>query len=207
MWRGFYAIVDPASCGDRDPLAVAEAILEGGCAVLQLRAKTLDDRSALVLSRALAERCRRRGVPFVVNDRADLALLAGADGLHLGQSDISVADARRLIGARPVGVSTHDRAQVDRALADGADLIGFGPIFPTQTKDNPDPVVGVERLREVCLAARAPVVAIGGITVESAGVVAAAGAQLVAAIAAVCGAADPARAARALHEAAGGAPA
>ena len=209
-WRGFYAIVDPDVCTG-DPLDVADAFLRGGCAVLQLRHKSAadpagsveksaaGDRATLALARALSAKCRAAGVPFVMNDRLDLALLADADGLHLGQDDLPIAEARRFFRG-PIGVSTHDLTQLARAIADGADLVGFGPVFATSTKKNPDPVVGLDGLASACRAANVPVVAIGGIDRERARLCFDAGAALVAAIGATCAAADPEAAARALHE-------
>tara|TARA_B100001750_G_scaffold243855_1_gene259984 strand:- start:314 stop:955 length:642 start_codon:yes stop_codon:yes gene_type:complete len=200
-WRGHYAIVDP----DHAPhgvLETADAVLAGGCAVLQLRFKGSDDREHLALARALTARARAAGCPFVLNDRLDLALLAEADGLHLGQDDLPVSEARRLF-AGPIGLSTHDRSQAERAGSEGADLIGFGPVFPTVSKERPDPVVGLEELRAVCAAVDLPVVAIGGITIERAAHAYAAGAALVAAIGAVSRAEDPRAAAAAFHAAGG----
>lgn len=202
--RGLYAIVDPAATGGRDPLRVTEAILRGGCARLQLRAKSLGDREHLGLARAIRARCRAAGVSFVMNDRADLAVLAGADGLHLGQDDLDVAEARRLVGAMEIGRSTHDEAQARRAVEDGADLVAVGPIFPTRSKARPDPVVGMDRLRALCGATPVPIVAIGGIDIETAPDVARAGAGFGAAIASVAGADDPEAAARAMHRALSG---
>jgi thiamine-phosphate pyrophosphorylase len=200
-WRGFYAIVDPDVCAG-DPLDVADAFLRGGCAVLQLRHKsdaTAGDRATLALARALSAKCRAASVPFVMNDRLDLALLADAVGLHLGQDDLPIAEARRFFRG-PIGVSTHDLAQLARAIAEGADLVGFGPVFATSTKKNPDPVVGLDGLAAACRAASVPVVAIGGIDRERARLCFEAGAALVAAIGATCAADDPEAAARALHE-------
>lgn len=202
-WRGFYAIVDPDVCAG-SPLEVADALLRGGCAVLQLRHKTRDDRATLELARALVTRCRAAGVPFVMNDRLDLALLAEADGLHLGQDDLPLEEARRFFRG-PIGVSTHDLEQLQQALRAGADLVGFGPVFPTTTKENPDPVVGLEGLAQACRASSVPVVAIGGVDLARATASREAGAALVAAIGASCAAARPDEAARALHAAAGGA--
>ena len=200
--RGFYAIVDPDHCGGRDPAWVAERILSGGCALLQLRSKrAVDDRATMELGQELAALCRARGVPFVVNDSPALALELGADALHLGQDDMSIAQARRVVGSMPIGLSTHSREQAQRALAQGANLIGFGPVFATATKDNPDPVVGIDCLREVCGEVALPVVAIGGIDATTATQVANAGAQLAAAISAVCQADDPALPAREIHAA------
>lgn len=202
-WRGFYAIVDPDVCAG-PPLEVASALLRGGCAVLQLRHKTRDDRATLALARALGARCRAAGVPFVMNDRLDLALLADADGLHLGQQDLPLDEVRRFFPG-PIGVSTHDLDQLAAALRAGADLVGFGPVFATMTKENPDPIVGLEELARACRISSVPVVAIGGVDLARAEACREAGASLVAAIGATCAAARPEEVARALHRAAGGA--
>ncbi len=202
---GLYAIVDPSACRGRDPELVAEAALRGGCAVLQLRAKSATGAALLALARRIGARCRRAGVPFVVNDRPDLALLAGADGLHLGQDDVPLVEARRVVGTGCLlGRSTHDEAQARAAVAEGADLLAFGPVHPTASKEKPDPVVGLARLEQVCAASPLPVVAIGGITVDNAASVARAGARWGAVIGALCGADDPEAAARALHDQLGG---
>lgn len=203
--RGLYAIVDPAAVRGRDPETIAAAILAGGCAVLQLRSKDASDRELLALARRIGARARAAGVPFVLNDRADLAVLAGADGLHLGQDDLPVAEARRIAGpSMVIGRSTHDEAQARRAVEEGADVVAFGPVFETKSKLRPDPVVGLDRLAAVCRASALPVVAIGGITLERAAAVASAGARWGAVIGALCGADDPEAAARALHAALGG---
>jgi len=199
--RGLYAIVDPEHCAGRDPLWVAEAILEGGCAVLQLRDKRGVDQATLELALGLRKRCDRSGVPLVMNDRADIAMLCGADGLHLGQTDLSLEEARAIVGDRWIGVSTHNRSEARQAIAAGAALLGFGPVFPTTTKTNPDPVVGLQALTSLVEEVEVPVVAIGGVDPSNASAVAATGARWGACIGAVCGASDPAEAANALHRA------
>jgi thiamine-phosphate pyrophosphorylase len=199
--KGLYVIIDPEHCAGRDPLWVAERALAGGCALLQLRAKQLSDARRLALAHALAERCRAAQVPFWINDRADLALLAGAQGLHLGQHDLPVAEAKRLVGALPIGLSTHDLSQVEAANREQVALIGFGPVFETQSKLRPDPLVGLEGLARACALSTCPVVAIGGIRLENVAQVARTGARYVAVIGAVCGAPDPQAAAGALNEA------
>jgi thiamine-phosphate pyrophosphorylase len=201
--RGFYAIVDPEHCGGRSPVEVATGILEGGCAVLQLRSKSLSDRALLALAGRLRELSREAGVPFVLNDRPDLAKLVRADGVHLGQEDLPVAAARAIVGPDvAVGLSTHDLDQVRRAVDEGADYLGFGPIYPTTSKKDPDPVVGAEGLAAAVRAAPVPIVAIGGITAERAPEVARAGARFWAAISAVGAAEDVRAAARRMQEAA-----
>jgi thiamine-phosphate pyrophosphorylase len=197
--RGLYAIVDPGVCAGRDPLKVAQAILSGGCAMLQLRSKHLADRALLDLARPLAELCRSYEVPFVVNDRVDIALLCGADGVHVGQEDIPVAELRRLAPDLSLGVSTHSPSQAQDAQAEGAALVGYGPVFATLSKVNPDPVVGLASLASVVRGLRIPAVAIGGITLDNIDAVVATGVPLVCAIGAVVGSPDPAKAAEALH--------
>ncbi|KPK17134.1 MAG: hypothetical protein AMJ62_02655 [Myxococcales bacterium SG8_38] len=178
-----YAIIDAGAA--EDPLALTEAALSARCAMVQLRAKHLDDRAFLGLATRARSACRRAGVPFVVNDRADIARIVDADGLHLGQDDLEVRDARLVVGDMQIGVSTHSLEQATRAARDGADLIAFGPIFETLTKENPDPVVGTRLLRQVCETVVPPVVAIGGITPENAAAPLAAGARFVAVISAL----------------------
>jgi thiamine-phosphate pyrophosphorylase len=199
---GLYAIVDPAFTAD--PARLALAILRGGCSLLQLRAKSGSDRASLALARRIAASCRDAGVPFVVNDRVDLAILCGADGVHLGQDDLPIAEARRLSSSLVIGRSTHDEAQVDAAVDEGADIVALGPIFTTASKERPDPVVGTARLERVCARLSTPVVAIGGITLERAPAIAAAGARWGAVIGALASAADPEATARDLHRALGG---
>jgi len=200
--RGLYAIVDPAACRGRDPVSVAEAIVRGGCAMLQLRAKRLHRPALESLAAKLRELCTGAAVPFVVNDHVELAVRVGADGVHLGQDDMPVASARSQLGPEiALGVSTHDLAQARAAEVAGADLIGFGPVFPTASKENPDAAVGLSGLRAVCSAVALPVVAIGGIAADNAAAVAACGPAMAAAISALCSADDPTAAARQLHRA------
>ena len=132
---------------------------------------------------------------FIINDRCDVALAVGADGVHLGQEDLPVAEARALMGPqRIIGISTHTLAQALEAEAQGADYLGFGPIFSTATKSNPEPVVGIERLREVRARVRLPIVAIGGINAGNIRMVADAGSDAPAVLSAVIAAPDPTRA-------------
>jgi thiamine-phosphate pyrophosphorylase len=201
---GLYAIVDPAACGSRGAIGTAEAIVAGGCAVLQLRWKGATDHEHLALARAMRGVTTRAGVLFVVNDRPDLARLSGADGLHLGQDDLSIADARTIVGSMTIGRSCHSLEQLAVAESEGADWLALGPIHPTASKERPDAVVGLAMLREAAVRVRCPLVAIGGIDLENAPAVSAAGATFGAVIGAVCRAADPTASARALHQALGG---
>lgn len=171
--RGLYPIVDATLLAARhvDPVAFAQAVLATRPAALQLRAKELPPRDTLGLLRALAPLCHSQGVPLVANDRPDLALLAGCDWVHVGQTDMPVDRVRRIAPTLGVGVSTHTLAQLDAALALRPSYVAFGPVFDTSSKAHADPVVGLAAVREA--AARAavvgvPLVAIGGITLERA---------------------------------------
>jgi thiamine-phosphate diphosphorylase len=200
--HGFYAICDlPAEAGPDAACALAAQLLRGGAGALQLRHKRAPAGVLLECARAVGPLCRSAGVPFIVNDRLDVALLCGADAVHLGQEDLPLAAARRLAPGLAVGVSTHTLEQARAAAAAGADYLGFGPIFATGTKLNPDPVVGLGGLRAACAAVPVPVVAIGGLTAATAGAAVAAGAVAVAVIGAVVGAADVEAAARAVARA------
>ena len=178
-----YAIVD-AEVADH-PLALTFQALNAGCAVVQLRAKSLDDVAFLEIAKRIRSACTHAAVPFVINDRADIARLVRADGLHLGQDDLSIEDARRVVGDMQIGISTHSLEQAEAADEEGADLVAFGPVFATNTKENPDPVVGLRTLEKVCQTVSQPVVAIGGITPENAAETLQAGARYVAAISAL----------------------
>ena len=196
--RGLYGMVDvPPTVEAAAAMALAAALVDGGARILQLRIKGGDAAAQLAIARALAPWCRERSVRFIVNDRVVVALAAGADGVHLGQDDLPLAAARAIAPSGfVIGVSTHDEAQARAAAA--ADYIGFGPCFTTSSKQNPDPVVGLERLARVCAASPIPVVAIGGITLDTVAAVAAAGASAAAIIRAVNSAPDIATAARAV---------
>ena len=167
--RGLYAIVDTGTLAARrvEPVAFARAVLAVHPAALQLRAKDLPPREALALLRELAPLCRLAGVPLVANDRPDLAIMAGCDLVHVGQTDMPIDRVRRIAPGLGVGISTHTLEQLDQALASRPSYVAFGPVFPTATKENPDPVVGVEALRAAARRASAvgiPLVAIGGIS-------------------------------------------
>jgi len=204
--RGYYAMLDATPELAAEPAALearARALLAAGPCCLQLRAKAVTARLMEAASRRLLSLCRAAGVPFCVNDRLDVALAVGADVVHLGQDDLPLADAQRVRTAagRPdlvIGFSTHNRAQAIAAADAGADYIGFGPVFGTRSKANPDPTVGLDALAEVCRAVAVPVVAIGGITLDAVPAVARAGASAAAVIAAIDAAPDPSAAGRAV---------
>jgi thiamine-phosphate pyrophosphorylase len=160
--------------------------------MFQFRMKTPHTGKMYATASRLASLIKAGRGYCIVNDRCDVALAVGADGVHLGQEDLPLAEARAIVGQNVlIGVSTHNLAQALEAQAGGADYIGFGPIFPSSSKTNPEPVVGIEGLREVRARVRIPIVAIGGITAKNAADVIAAGADGVAVISAILGAADP----------------
>lgn len=198
-WRGLYAIVDVEACGARAPGDVARAILAGGCAVLQLRSKRAEAATTRALAEELYGLCTKARVPFVLNDDVELAAELGAQGVHLGQTDMPLSRARTIAPHACIGLSTHSLAQARAAEQLGADLIGFGPVFGTTSKENPDPVVGPSALRELLRVVSVPVVAIGGIDLININQVTASGVPLVACIGALCEASDPRAAAAALH--------
>ncbi len=158
--------------------SIARVAVECGIKYLQLREKDISDRETLEIASEILSITRGTQTKFVINDRADLALLAGSDMLHLGQGDLTMADARRIVGDdMPIGLSTHSLAQAREAMAQSPEYIGFGPIYATTTKAIADPTVGCELLTEVMAFANLPVIAIGGIFPENATTVVAAGAR------------------------------
>jgi len=192
-----YAIVDPARAGGRLPAVVARELLSAGVRLIQFRDKHASSRQLYETCAELKELLRGSGCSLIVNDRADVARATDADGVHLGQDDLPVEMARRVFAPdRLIGCSTHSPGQVVEADRSTADYIAFGPIFPTISKENPDPVVGLEGLREARRVTRKPLVAIGGITQHNAREVLAAGADSVAVIGDLLDAPDIRRRAR-----------
>ncbi len=191
--RGLYALV-----GGSDPLSQAAEALDGGAQVIQLRVKDRPAAEVVELAAGLVALARGRAL-VMVNDRADLAVLAGADGVHVGDEDLPVAAARAVVGPDLlVGRSTRTLEDGLAALAEGADHVGFGPIFSTATKPIAEPPRGLAMLAEVASRLPAPVVAIGGIGLDTIGAVAAAGAAAAAVIGAIFDRGEPRRRAEAL---------
>lgn len=182
-----YPILDTGSLAARGlaPQVVADAWLGAGARILQFRHKGQWTQATLDAARQVAALCQAAGAAFIVNDRADFALLLGA-GLHVGQNDLPPADARRLMGPRAViGFSSHNPEQLVAAAAEPVDYVALGPVFATTSKRNPDPVVGIEQVRRCRTLIAKPLVAIGGITLENARQVLDAGADSIAVIAAL----------------------
>ncbi len=191
----FYAITDQRSARGRSDEAVALALLKGGVTCLQYRAKTTSAREQWNCAVTLRHLTLSFGALFIVNDRVDLALDCGADGVHLGQDDLPIASARRLARLADrkdliIGLSTHSPEQAAEAEKAGADYIGYGPLYLTQTKENNVPPVGVASLIDVVRWTSVPVVAIGGIKAERLIEVAAAGALHCAVVTALTSAQD-----------------
>lgn len=166
--RGLYAIADVDFLSTRriDVLSFAKAVLTARPAVLQLRAKSLGARDTLTLLRALVPLARAASVPLFANDRPDLAVLAGCDGVHVGQSDLPPSDVRRFSPSLRVGISTHTDAELTGALDARPDYVAFGPVFGTSSKNAPEPTVGVTALGAAAVRARRAGIsfcAIGGI--------------------------------------------
>jgi thiamine-phosphate pyrophosphorylase len=186
-----YVILDPSLITIPEK-ECARQLADVGVRLLQYRNKKASARELLRSSCELAGELVPRGVKFFVNDRADVAALAGANGVHVGQDDLGVEQARAVVGTgKYVGVSTHNLEQFHRAAASTADYIAVGPIFSTSSKENPDPVVGAEFLRGVRAVTEKPIVAIGGITLERAAEVIEAGADSVAVISDILRATNP----------------
>jgi thiamine-phosphate pyrophosphorylase len=159
-----YAILDPEQIGSSSPDSVLRQLLQGGAKMIQLRAKAMSSRDFI----QLAQKARDLTIPFdcklIVNDRIDIALGCAADGVHLGQEDLPLEVGRKLLGDRLIGISTHSLEQAKEAEANGADYIGFGPLFGTATKNTGYTARGLEMLSRIRAAVDLPIVAIGGIT-------------------------------------------
>jgi thiamine-phosphate pyrophosphorylase len=195
-----YPIVDPAARAQGGAVDLAEVLLAAGAELLQLRMKSEPTGRFVDTARAVKAAADRRGIPLVINDRADVAALIGAAGVHLGQEDLPTHEARRLLGEdRLIGFSTHDPSQVEQAMRSvAADYLAFGPIFPTRSKADPDPAQGLDGLRRARSLCSLPLVAVGGITVDNAADVLRTGADAVAVIGAIASSADPAKTMREL---------
>ncbi len=195
-------VITHAGFRGRSHEEVARAALAGGATLLQLRDKQASARSLVETARRLVALARPEGIPVVVNDRVDVALAAGADGVHVGEEDLAVADARRILGPHGVvGASAGTVEEAVRAQREGADYVGVGPVFPTGTKPDAGAAIGLEGLSRIAGAVRIPVVGIGGITPDNAAEVVRAGAAGVAVISAVADAEDMVEATRRLRQA------
>ncbi|MGB9775040.1 MAG: thiamine phosphate synthase [Anaerolineae bacterium] len=197
-----YVITDAKLSRGRSHQEIIRAAVAGGATVVQYREKEGTTRRMMEEARALRDLARQAGVPFIVNDRVDIALAVDADGVHVGQDDMPAPLARKLMGpGKIVGVSVDNVEQAIQAERDGADYVGAGPIFATPTKPDAAPPIGLDGLAEICRRISIPVVAIGGINEENAAAVIEAGADGVAVVSAVVAAEDVEAAARRLRQA------
>jgi len=196
-----YPVTDsPERCG-RTLVEQAALFLDSGIRFFQVRDKESADRELLRQLQEITSLCRSRSAGYVVNDRVDLALAARASGVHLGQTDLPVSIARRILGSRAIiGLSTHNREQFEGGLAEEVDYLAVGPIFPTHTKDTGYPALGTEFLQQIRGLCRIPLVAIGGITADNILSIRQNGADSAAVISAISCAADPAAAIQRLLE-------
>jgi thiamine-phosphate diphosphorylase len=191
MDPSLYVILDRAVAGGRDLLDLLDAVIAGGCRMVQLREKTWPSGRVYPLAERLRDRCRQEGVTFIVNDRVDLAVAVGADGVHLGQDDLPPDAARPLLRRGMIlGLSTHSVEQALAAHAARADYVAVGSMFPTATKPDFE-LVGPGLVASLRSRIPVPLVAIGGITLDNVAEVIRAGADGVAVISAVCAAPDP----------------
>jgi thiamine-phosphate pyrophosphorylase len=199
------AIVDPERANGRALAELARMVVAGGATLIQLRDKHGTTRSMIEQARAIKAALAGTGVPLVVNDRVDVALVAGADGVHVGQDDMRVEDARRLLGREAIiGLSIKSVALANAAPIDQLDYVGVGGVYATTSKDNPNPPIGVDGLRDIVAALRRrrrdlPICGIAGIDAGNAAAVIAAGADGAAVISALSMQADPEAAARELR--------
>ena len=188
---GLYVILDPSVCPARPLVEVLTTAAEAGASLFQYRNKTASMKEAYVEALALRRAAAKAGVLFIVNDRCDLALAVDADGVHLGQGDLPLDMAKKLMGPdKLIGISTHNPYQVREATAGKPDYLGFGPIFKPGSKQGHDPVVGLEGLCAMLSLTSLPVFAIGGIQIDQVGEVMRAGANGVAIISAILKAPD-----------------
>lgn len=194
-----YVITDQRISHGKSHLEVAEAALAGGATVIQFRDKEMKDSEVIVFCREIYKLTKKKGVSFIVNDRVEVTKAVDADGVHLGQEDMSFSLARKILGKEKIiGISVETVKQAIKAVEGGADYLGIGPIYPTATKPDAGKALGIARLKEIRESVNIPIVAIGGINEDNLEEVLRAGADGVALISAVVGALDVTQACRKL---------
>jgi len=194
-----YIITDQRISHGKSHLEVAEAVLEGGVTVLQFRDKEMKDSEAIEVCQKIHKLTKKKGVPFIVNDRVEIVKAVDADGVHLGQEDMSFSSARKILGKEKIiGISVETVEQALKAVEGGADYLGIGPIYPTATKPDAGKALGIARLKEIRESVNIPIVAIGGINENNLEEVLKAGADGAAVISAVVSAPDITEACRKL---------
>ena len=199
--NGLHVLMDTKSRFGRSPAELAGWVIDAGVDVIQLRDKEASTAKLLETAISLLAVTRRRGALMIVNDRVDVAAASGADGVHLGEEDMPIGPARKLVGEAPIiGASAKRLEDCERVIAEGADYIGLGTVFATPSKDDAGEPIGTDEVARVCRAVDLPVIAIGGIDLSTAESVLKAGVQGFAVISAVWGAEDPKEAALSLAE-------
>lgn len=193
-----YLVMDLESYNGRTAIQIAGEAIAGGVTMIQLREKTRPLREVMPLAGQLRELCRARGVPFIVNDRVDLALLLDADGVHVGQDDLPAQEVRRLMPGVTIGVSAGSPEEARWALEQKADYLGIGPVYATATKADAGEAIGLELIASLASGSGIPMVGIGGIHTGNAGHVVQAGADGVAVVSAITRSSDPSQAAASL---------
>lgn len=190
-----YAVTDRAWVGNKSLYAQVEAALKNGVTCIQLREKEMEEEAFLREAKEIGALCKRYHVPFIINDNVDIAIACGADGVHVGQEDMTVSDVRRRVGEdRIIGVSAHTVEEAQEAVKNGADYLGVGAVFGSSTKQDAG-TMSAETLRAICNSVEIPVVAIGGISKENVLQLTGSGVDGVAVVSAIFGAKDPGRAA------------
>lgn len=183
-------------------MEITRLAIAGGADTIQYRQKSGSTREMIEIARNMKRLCSEAGVTFIVNDRLDVAIAAEADGVHLGQDDFPIPMARGLLGeGRIIGGSAATLDEARKCLSEGAGYVGFGPVYPTSSKDNAGPVSGIDILKQVVEVIPLPIIAIGGVSAENIPDVMRAGAHGIAVISAVCCQDDPEEATRALYQA------
>ncbi|MFW5486884.1 MAG: thiamine phosphate synthase [Desulfovibrio sp.] len=187
-----YLVTDRERCLGRDLRDIVSLAVEGGCTMVQLREKDADTGEFVALARDLMTVLRDTQVPLIIDDRVDIALAVGASGVHVGQKDMNVSDVRRLMGPDAiVGLTVHSEELARKAADLDIDYLGAGPVFPTKTKKNAAPALGMDGLARICRATHHRLVAIGSLTADKAADAVRAGAEGVAVVSAICSAPSP----------------
>ena len=197
-----HVLTDTALQSQFSHMELTRLAIAGGADTIQYRQKLGSTREMIEIAQNIKQLCTEAGVIFIVNDRLDVAVAAEADGVHLGQDDFPVPLARELLGeGRIIGGSAATIEEARKCLSEGADYVGFGPVFPTTSKDDAGPVSGIDILRQVVETISLPIIAIGGVAAENIPHVMRTGAHGIAVISAVCCQDDPEQAARSLYQA------
>ena len=180
---------------------LAGLAIRGGADTIQYRQKSGSTREMIRIAAQMKQVCSDHGVPLIVNDRVDVAIAAGADGVHLGQDDFPIPLARELLGQEMIiGASASNIGEVEKCLLDGADYVGFGPVYPTTSKDDAGSIKGIDNLVQVVKAVPLPIIAIGGISLDNISEILWTGVHGIAVISSVCCQEDPEQATKALHQ-------